>query len=69
MSEPTPIYETVATPRALALGDTVRIAAINEIGRISGILHNDEGTHYRVVYWADMTRREEWLYGWEIAHV
>jgi hypothetical protein len=50
------------------IGDTVRVVQVNDIeGYVSGMSINVNGNMYRVIWWQDGKRQDEWLFGWEIA--
>ncbi len=48
------------------IGATVKVLALELTGRVSGMMLDECGPSYRVVYWSDGSRRSEWMYGWEI---
>ena len=35
-------------------------------GRVSGMSVGSNGTMYRVIWWQDGKRQDEWLFAWEI---
>lgn len=49
-----------------AIGDQVRIRAIEMPGRIIALMLDAEGPAYRVCYWSDGSRKTEWLFAWEL---
>jgi len=50
-----------------ALKESVVVLAIGMVGTVDSVSRNINGEQYRVVYWNDGERRQEWLYDWEIA--
>lgn len=49
------------------IGETVSIAKVDGIdGYVSGMSTNINGLMYRVIWWQDGRRIDEWLFGWEI---
>lgn len=53
--------------KAIEIGSRVRIKDADCTGVVTGIMLEQEGTSYRIAYWADGARRHEWVYGFEIA--
>ncbi len=51
------------------LGQKVLIKEINRPGFINALLLNSSGTQYRVIYWDNCSRKDEWLYSCEIKNV
>lgn len=51
-----------------ALGDAVLVIHAGDIeGRVSGQKSEYTGLMYRVVWWMDGHRCEDWLHAWELA--
>jgi hypothetical protein len=51
-----------------AIGDRVFVHQANDIlGCVCGMSINVNGDMYRVIWWQDGKRQDEWLFGWEIA--
>lgn len=51
------------------IGDRVVVTHAGDIeGRVSGMSMNVNGIMYRVVWWQDGRRIDEWLFEWEINH-
>jgi len=48
------------------IGSEVRIIAIDAQARIIARTEDRTGVIYRVIYWIDGERRDDWLYGWEL---
>lgn len=48
------------------LNDVVQIKAIEMSGFIDGIMHENAGTQYRVVYWSNCERHTVWMHPSEI---
>jgi len=48
------------------LGQRAVIAGADIIGRVDSLSVDNNGPMYRVVYWNDGQRYQQWLYGWEI---
>lgn len=60
--------QKIAAP--FELWNTVRIKCLeNGRGMITGILMDNDGIQYRIVYWHDGQRRCEWMFAQEIAAV
>ena len=49
-----------------ALRATVTIKAIDTLGTVDSVSKNLNGEQYRVVFWCDGLRKQEWLYDWEL---
>jgi hypothetical protein len=50
------------------IGDRVCVAQARDIeGCVAGMSINVNGATYRVIWWQDGKRQDEWLFGWEIA--
>ena len=54
---------------AHSISDSVKIDAINIIGRITALTLDKEGPSYCVAYWNDGQRYSAWLFDWEISEV
>jgi hypothetical protein len=55
---------------AFAIGQRVKISAIDTVGFVRGITVTSDGIDYRVAYFDDdKVRREEWLSEHEIARI
>ena len=53
-----------------AIGSRVFVVQAHDIeGYVSGMSLNVNGTMYRVIWWQDGKRMDEWLFGWEIKGV
>lgn len=52
-----------------ALSQPVIIEPIGMEGRVDSVSKNLNGEQYRVVYWNDGERKQEWLYAWELLPV
>ena len=48
------------------LHDKDTLIEINRPGIVNGLLFNEYGPKYQVIYWNDCQRKDEWVYGWEI---
>jgi hypothetical protein len=46
--------------------DRVKINEIDRVGVVTGLLHNNQGNQYQVVFWDNAKRESLWLYAWEI---
>jgi hypothetical protein len=51
---------------AYAIGDHVRICATEHPGQVTGLLTDSNGPQYRVVWWNNGERKQEWLYEYEV---
>jgi len=49
-----------------SIGNRVRIIAPSLVGTVDAMIVDNQGKQYRVIYWADGTRKATWLNGWEI---
>jgi hypothetical protein len=50
------------------IGERVYVLQAQDIiGCVSGMSINVNGDMYRVIWWQDGKRQDEWLFGWEIA--
>ena len=52
----------------LAIGSRVYIKGAESEGIVTGIMMEQDGMSYRVVYWADGVRRLDWVYGFELGN-
>jgi hypothetical protein len=48
------------------LGERVRVAAIDVLGRVDSLTLDNMGKQYRVVYWNDGQRQSVWVYPYEL---
>lgn len=48
------------------IGAKVTISETNHPGVVTGLLSDSQGHQYRVVWWNNGERRQEWLYEYEI---
>lgn len=48
------------------LGHQVEIKALGLMGVVIACCIGDSGKTYRVVFWVDNKRQDEWLYSWEL---
>ncbi len=48
------------------IGDEIKIIDIETEGRIASQLNDINGKQYKVIYWNDGLRKEEWMYDWEL---
>ncbi len=51
---------------AYAIGDEVKIVAIDRPARVMALLCDSDGPQFRVVFWEGGARKTEWLYPFEI---
>lgn len=50
-----------------SIGQCVKLHAADDIdGIVTGLLRDSEGHQYRIVYWADTTRKVEWMFQYEL---
>lgn len=46
--------------------DRIIVREIQRPGVVEALLVDSRGPQYRICYWADRSRKSEWLYPWEI---
>ena len=46
--------------------DTVKVRDIGMVGRIDSLSIDSHGELYRVVYWNNGERNQNWMYDWEL---
>lgn len=52
------------------IGDAVDIVATHHPGTVTGCMLDADATmQYRVIWWNNGERKQEWLYGFELARV
>lgn len=51
---------------AFAIGQQVRVLAINAPGRVAEVAANTNIRTYMVIWWIAGERKEAWLHEWEI---
>lgn len=49
-----------------SIGESVRVKAIEMMGRVDAMMCDSSGNQYRVVYWNDGQRYAVWMYDWEL---
>lgn len=50
-----------------SIGESVKIKAIDMIGRVDSLSLDTNGMTYRVVFWNDGSRCSVWMYDWELS--
>ena len=48
------------------ISDKVKVKDITVNGRVTGLLKDDDGLQYRIVYWYNGERKSTWMFDWEI---
>jgi hypothetical protein len=48
------------------MGSPVHIVAIDTPARVTGVMVDESGIQYRVVYWAESKRESIWVFYWEL---
>ena len=48
------------------IGQSVKVKAVEMLGRVDSLSLDNNGKMYRVVYWNDGVRQQVWMYEWEI---
>ena len=51
------------------IGDQVHIKAIEMNGIVTGLMSEQDGQTYRVVYWNDGNRKCDWMLGLELEKI
>jgi hypothetical protein len=51
------------------IGESIKIKAINMLGKVDGLSIDNNGPMLRIVYWNDGCRNNVWMYPWEIEKV
>ena len=59
---------SVAEKIEVLIGSRVYIKGAESEGIVTGIMMEQDGMSYRVVYWADGVRRLDWVYGFELGN-